>query len=180
MSGSEWVHTSSPYVRPREEGQRDAWTEETAAQGRAGTQRIVRAEEVEAPTDVAEALAITPGAIVVERRRVIYLDGEPTELTNTYYPVHIARGTRLSSTAKIPGGAVTLLATMGYVPHLVQEEVRARMPNDDERTMLTLGPHDPVLHLLRLTIGADGEPFQVDVSVFPASTQRLRYEMRVG
>ncbi|MFE0688956.1 DUF397 domain-containing protein [Streptomyces xiamenensis] len=50
----------------------------------------------------------------------------------------------------------------------------------DRRAALELGPVDPVLHLLRQTRDRDGLPFQVDVSVFAASTQRLRYEMRVG
>ena len=180
MHGGEWVHTSAAYVRPRGRGQKDAWTEETAARGRSGTQRIVQAGEVEAPAEVGDALGLDPGATVIGRRRVIYLDGQATELTDTYYPVDIARGTRLAETAKIPGGAVTLLASMGHVPHLVREEVHARMPDTAERAVLAMGPDEPVLHLLRVTHGADSQPFQVDVSVFPATTQRLRYEMRVN
>ena len=31
MSGSEWVHASTPYLKPRAAGQADAWTEETEA-----------------------------------------------------------------------------------------------------------------------------------------------------
>ena len=179
MGSSEWVHVSAPYLKAREEGQRDAWSEETAARGRRGTQRIVRAGEVEAPSEVAELLGIAAGEPVVARRRMIYLDEEPTELTDTYYPVGIARGTRLAETAKIPGGAVTLLASLGFTGRRVREEVLARMPDEAEREALGLGKHDPVLQLTRVTLDADDKPFQVDVSVFPATTQRLRYEMRI-
>ncbi|WP_439675695.1 GntR family transcriptional regulator [Embleya sp. MST-111070] len=180
MDGNEWVHVSTPYVKPRDKGQRDAWSEETAAQGRTGTQRIIHARDVDAPGEVAKLLGMPERALVVERRRVIYLDGEATELTNTYYPPHIAHGTGLADTAKIPGGSVTLLANLGHTGHLVKEEVSARMPDATEREVLTLGPRDPVLRLVRVTLSAAGEPFQVDVSVFPATTQRLRYEMRIG
>jgi GntR family transcriptional regulator len=180
VDGTEWVHVSTPYVKPRKRGQQDAWSEETAARGRKGSQRIVRAGEVAAPAEVAALLGVPEGSPVVERRRVIYLDDVPTELTDTYYPVKVARGTRLGNTDKIPGGAVTLLANLGHVGHSVSEEVSARMPDATEREVLTLGPHDPVLRLVRVTSDANGEPFQVDVSVFPATTQRLRYEMRIG
>ena len=179
MSGSEWVHVSAPYVKAREEGQRDAWSEETAAQGRSGTQRIVHAQEIAAPAGVAALLGTAEGSTVVERRRMIYLDGEATELTDTYYPVGIARGTALAATARIPGGAVTLLAALGHAGHRVREEVSARLPSATERESLVLGPGDPVLQLTRVTLDAEDQPFQVEVSVFPAATQRLRYEMRI-
>lgn len=179
MGGGEWVHASAPYVKARQEGQRDAWSAETAAQGRSGTQRIVHARETAAPAGVGTLLGVGEGTDVVERRRAIYLDGEATELTDSYYPVEIARGTALAGTARIRGGAVTLLAGLGHTAHLVREEVSARLPSPAEQESLNLGATDPVLQLTRVTSGADGRPFQVDVSVFPASTQQLRYEMRV-
>ncbi|CAL9455674.1 hypothetical protein SUDANB99_02533 [Streptomyces sp. enrichment culture] len=104
MSGTEhWTSTSMPYLTPRAQGQGDAWAEEAAAQGRRGTQRIVSAGEVAADDEPAALLGLTPGEPVVVRRRVIELDGEPVELTDTYYPAHIARGTPLAGTAKIRG-----------------------------------------------------------------------------
>ncbi|MBB0245604.1 UTRA domain-containing protein [Streptomyces alkaliphilus] len=179
MSGNEWVHASAPYVRPRKPGEQDAWSEEAAKKGRRGTQRIVHALQVPAPAEVAAALGVVEGSAVIERRRTIYLDGEATELTNTYYPMAIAGGTRLAEPTKIPGGAVSLLAELGYIARIVREDVRARMPEESERTMLALAPGVPVLELIRRTADASA-PFQVDVSVFPATIQRLRYEMKVG
>ena len=179
MAGSEWVHASTPYLKPRAAGQADAWTAETASKGQRGTQRVVHAGEAAAPEDVAALLGLNTGTTVVVRRRIMLLDGTATELTDTYYPVDVARGTRLAETAKIPGGAVTLLAELGHAGHLVREEVRARMPHESEREALTLGLAEPVLTLTRVTLDAAGRPFQVDVSVFPAATQRLRYEMRM-
>jgi GntR family transcriptional regulator len=180
VGGSEWVHGSAPYVRAREPGERDAWSEETAAAGRSGTQRVVHAHEIPAPAEVLGLLGLIAGSEVVERRRVIFLDGTPTELTNTYYPVAIARGTPLSATARIPGGAVTLLARMGYSGYRVTEEVSARLPSPVERESLNLSALDPVLCLTRVTLDSGDRPFQLDLSVFPATTQRLRYEMRIG
>ncbi|WP_411120801.1 UTRA domain-containing protein [Streptomyces sp. x-19] len=180
MSASEWVSTSMPYLTPRDKGPSDVWGAETAAKGRRGRQRIVRAEEIAAPPEVAELLGTREEEVVVVRRRLMYLDDEPCELTDTFYPAHIARGTRLSGTAKIPGGAVTLLAELGYVGVRVREDVIARMPSAEERAALQAGPLEPVLQLTRLTLDGDDRPIQVDVMVMPAQRQRLRYELRIG
>jgi len=68
---------------------------------------------------------------------------------------------------------------MGHSARLVHEEVHARMPDDAERRTLALAVDEPVLCLTRVTEDESG-PFQVDVSVFPAAGQRLRYELRIG
>ncbi|WP_394813951.1 GntR family transcriptional regulator [Streptomyces litchfieldiae] len=169
-----------PYLTPREKGQPDAWGAETAAKGRRGSQRIVNAGEVAAPPEVAALFGVSVGADVVVRRRIMYLDSEPCELTDTYYPAHIARGTGLAETARIPGGAVTLLAELGHVGARVREDVTARMPSEDEREALRTEPHEPVLRLTRLTLDGDDRPIQADMMVMPAQRQRLRYELRIG
>ncbi|MFJ5674359.1 GntR family transcriptional regulator [Streptomyces sp. NPDC093097] len=180
MSTGEWVSTSMPYLTPQDKGPSDLWGAEAAAKGRRGSQRIVRAEEIAAPSEVAELLGAPAEQTVVVRRRIMYLDDEPCELTDTYYPARLARGTRLASTAKIPGGAVRLLAELGHVGVRVREDVIARMPNAEEQGTLQTSPHEPVLELTRLTLDGDDRPLQVDVMVMPAQRQRLRYELRIG
>ncbi|MFF3335471.1 GntR family transcriptional regulator [Streptomyces sp. NPDC002888] len=180
MSASSWVSTSLPYLTPRQSGQGDPWAAEAAARGRRGGQRIAHAGEVLAPADVAELFGIAEGEPVVVRRRLILLDEEPNELTDTYYPIGIARGTALARTAKIPGGAVTLLAELGHVGALVREDVTAGMPDEEERATLRTAPDEPVLRLTRQTLDRDGRPIQVDRMVMPALRQRLRYQIRIG
>lgn len=179
MSGSGWTSTSMPYLTPRAAGDADAWTDEAEAAGRRGGQRILHADEVDAPTEVARMLGLTAGKTVVARRRIIELDGEPIELTDTYYPADIASGTPLAGTAKIRGGAVTLLAGLGHVGVRAVETVTARMPGPEEREHLRLGPTEPVLRLARTTYDAAGRPIQADLMVMPAGRQQLRYEIDI-
>lgn len=180
MSDSVWVSTSLPYLTPPGAGQPDAWRAEAAARGGKGTQRIVHAGEASAPEEIAALLGLETGGPVVVRRRVIAFDGVPCELTDTYYPVGIARGTRLAETRKIPGGAVRLLAELGHAGVRVREDVSARMPGQEERDALRLGPGEPVLQLCRVTLDGGDRPVQADLTVMPAHRQRLRYEMRIG
>jgi len=135
---------------------------------------------VAAPAEVAGPLGLPEGAAVVVRRRVIELDGVPCELTDTYYPVDVARGTPLAGTVKIRGGAVAHLAARGLEPAHVREEVSARLAGPAERAALGLAPGEPVLCLHRVTLDARERPFQVDLTVFPAAGRRLRYELRQG
>ncbi|MER8071509.1 UTRA domain-containing protein [Streptomyces sp. NPDC094034] len=180
MSVGEWVSTSMPYLTPRGEGQPDAWGAELAARGRRGGQRIVAADEVAASDEVADLLGVAVGEPVVVRRRVMFLEDLPCELTDTYYPASVARGTRLAGTAKIPGGAVTLLAELGYVGVRVREDVTAGMPAEEEREALRIEPGEPVLRLTRITLDMEDRPIQLDKMTMPAHRQRLRYEMRIG
>ncbi|MFK4110571.1 GntR family transcriptional regulator [Streptomyces sp. NPDC002176] len=180
MSDSRWVSASMPYLAPRERGQADAWGAEAAARGGKGGQRIVHAGEVPASDEVAALLGVTAGEAVVVRRRVIELDGRPVELTDTYYPTAIARGTRLAERGKIPGGAVTLLAELSHRGVRVREDVTARMPDAEEREALRLDAGEPVLRLSRVTFDDTDRPIQADLMVMPAHRQQLRYEIRIG
>ncbi|MET9610363.1 UTRA domain-containing protein [Streptomyces sp. NPDC006512] len=180
MSGNEWTSTSMPYLTPRASGTTDAWSEEARAAGRSGSQRIVHAGKVPAPAAVALLLRLPEGDPVVVRRRIIELDDEPNELTDTYYPADIASDTPLAAKEKIRGGAVTLLATLGHVGVRVVEDVTARMPRAEEREQLRLGSGEPVLQLTRTTYDTADRPVQADVMVMPASRQQLRYEIRIG
>ncbi|WP_329017809.1 UTRA domain-containing protein [Streptomyces sp. NBC_00690] len=180
MSTGEWINTSTPYLAPRPKGQGEAWGAETAMEGRQGRQRILYAGEASAPRDVAERLGLHEGDAVVVRRRLMLLDGRPCELTDSYYSTEIARNTRLAQATKIPGGAVTYLAGLGYVGARAREDVSARMPHAHEREALCSGDDEPVLQVVRTTLDRDDNPIQVDVMIMLASSQRLQYEIRIG
>ncbi|MGT2527911.1 GntR family transcriptional regulator [Streptomyces nojiriensis] len=180
MSSSGWTSTSMPYLTPRAAGDSDAWSSEAKGAGRRGGQRILHAGEVSASAEVARMLGLADEATVVVRRRLIELDGESTELTDTYYPADIAAGTPLAGTAKIRGGAVTLLAGLGHIGVRVVENVTARMPSADEREQLRLGPAEPVLQLSRATYDSADRAIQADVMVMPAGRRQLQYEIRIG
>ncbi|MGY0060223.1 GntR family transcriptional regulator [Streptomyces sp. LZ34] len=180
MAGDAWISTSMPYLRPAGGGRGDVWSEEAAAHGRRGTQRIVQAGEVSVPAVVARLLGVEAGAAVVVRRRIMYLDEQPCELTDSYYPAHIAVGTGLASTAKIRGGAAALLAQLGHVGRRVREDVTARMPDEQERELLRTAELEPVMCLERVVLDGDNRPIQADLITMPAHRQRLRYELRMG
>ncbi|MCX4581018.1 UTRA domain-containing protein [Streptomyces sp. NBC_01571] len=173
-----WISASAPYLAPRAPGQRDAWSEEAAGHGRKGGQELIFAGTMQAPPLVARALGVDTEEAAVARKRIITLDGEPVELTDTYYPTSVASDTPLASPQKIKGGAVTLLAELGYAVTDIHEDISARMPTADERRLLHLGADEPVLLLLRVHVASDGKPVQVDAITMPSRGRHLSYTLK--
>ena len=174
-----WVGTSVPYLTPRTGDQADAWSEEAATTGQTGTQKLREVTEAMPPQDVAAALGLSPGETAVVRRRVMFFDDQPVELTDSWYPAAVASGTALGEPRKIKGGAVTLLAELGYVAHEAREEIECRPATADEATELKLTPGAPVIALTRTTLTADEVPFEVSVMTMVAAGRRLRYRLVV-
>ncbi|MFB7545032.1 GntR family transcriptional regulator [Streptomyces zaomyceticus] len=171
-----WVGEAQPYLGPRPAGETDAWTAEAASRGRRGGQRLLCVEEVEPPPAVREFFGVEPGDSVVVRGRLILLDDAPVELAYSYYPGHIARGTRLADARKIPGGAVTLLATLGYVPEDEPlEDVGPAAADEIQGKTLGVPAGSPVLVLTRFTRSTNGEPMEVSVMTM---TRHLQYRQR--
>lgn len=173
----EWVSTSAPYIDPHGGY---SWSDEAAAQGTHGTQRLTFAGVINPPADVAAALGLDAGEDAVVRRRVMLLDDHPVELTDSYYPPSIAAGTALAEQRKIPGGALKLMAELGVQRSEVQEDVIARPATPAEQDALQLGDGEWVLILSRLTHSTDAIPIEVSVMTMPARQRKLRYTMKAG
>ncbi|MEE6264914.1 MULTISPECIES: UTRA domain-containing protein [Streptomyces] len=177
MPGDDWTGTSTPYIKS---GQGDAWGKEAAQQGRSGTQRILAAGEARAPQAVTNALCLPATEGVIMRERLILLDEKPIEVAHSYWPKRIADGTALAKTGRIRGGAVTLLAELGYRPGTVTEEVSTRPATEREVEVLQLtDDNEWVLTLTRTISTPDGFPYEVSVMVNPGRVGRLHYSMKV-
>ncbi len=177
MANDRWTGSSTPYIQS---GQGDAWGKEAAERGRSGTQRILGAGTQPAPLAVAEAMGVEAGTPVVARQRLILLDGQPIEYANSYWPASVAEGTQLAATEKIRGGAVSLLAELGYQPGTVSEDVQTRPPTKEEAEVLQLADNSEwVLTLTRTIATPDGHPYEVSVMVNPGRIGRLHYSMEV-
>ena len=177
MSDDQWVSDSAPYIRPREGGSSDAWTEEAALRGRTGGQKTLSVATIPPTDEVRVALGLAHGEEVVVRRRLILLDNNPVELSDSYYPATIAAGTRLADPRKIPGGAVRLLADLGFVGEGTVEHVRADSATSEQAELLGLAPGSAVLQLVRINATSDGAPFEVSIMTMPPG-RHLTYRTR--
>jgi GntR family transcriptional regulator len=150
-----WTSTSVPYLTPSAPGEPDAWT--TQSKGR-GSQRILSAGEQHATAEVAAALGLAEGATVVHRSRLILLDGVPIEIVNSHWPAEWAAGTALAELEPIKGGAVRLLADLGWKSGKSIDDLSAELA--DEMWAPTVEPGTPLLVIRRTLLTHDNAPFE--------------------
>ena len=181
MGYPRWNTTSDRYLDPTAG---DAWAADAAATGQRGTQRILDAETIPAPDDIADLLGVPAGASVVRRRRLVLADEQPVEIATSYWPGSLAAMTVLALPQKIAGGAVRFLAELGYTPHEVREDITVRSSTAAEEVLfqqrpLALVHAEPVMELTRVLLDHEGQPFQVDVNVMREG-QHIRYTRQAG
>ncbi|MGR6924143.1 GntR family transcriptional regulator [[Actinomadura] parvosata] len=126
---------------------------------------LLHVNEVEPPVDIAQALDLDEGEQCVERHRVLLHDGDPIELSWSYYPLDIASGSPLARRAKIKGGAPKVLADLGFPQRTFEDRVSVRQPRTEEVVMLDLPADVPVIRQFRVIRSDDGRPVEASVLI---------------
>jgi GntR family transcriptional regulator len=175
------VDDTASYLTP---GDGDAWGRAVKAAGARGTQKLRTASRVTPPDWVATALDVStigPAGTVVARRRTMYIDDEAVELTDSYYPLEVAADTGLERPGRIPGGAVTLLAELGYAAHHADEAVDLdSRPTATEAGLLGVEPSTRVVRIRRVVKTAADAPFEaMEIVMLPAG-RTLHHRVIIG
>ncbi len=129
-------------------------------------------ERLAAPTHVAEALLIEPGADVYARARLVRHEGNPTHTLTSYYRADDVEGTPLVDPSPGPagrGGGFAVLTLQGLEPDQITESLTARMPTPDESAMLELPAGEPVMVLHRTTRTKEGRVVEYAEGIHAAS-----------
>lgn len=92
----------------------------------------VRVGDVLPSLDVAYALGVEPGVVVLSRYRRFVKDGRSVQLATSYLPTELTRGTRIEHTDTGPGGTYQRLAEQGWKPTRFTEQIIGRAPTPGE------------------------------------------------
>jgi GntR family transcriptional regulator len=165
------------YLTAEPGGHRATWAGEGERQGFTATQDIIEVATVAAPADVAARLELDEGARTVIRRRILYVDGVPVQLADSYYPAELAEGTELAEARKLRGYTFGALQRLGVeLDHFV-DELHMRMPTPAEVRSLRLGKGTPVVRVIRTTYATTGRPVEVADQVLAGDRYVLTYEI---
>ncbi len=156
---------------------RRPWHTDLADQGFEATQRITEVAAVALPGEIAERLDLPVGTRGVVRRRVLYVDSIPVQLSDSYYAAHLAEGTELATHEKLRGYSFAALERMGIKIGHFRDDLYARMPTPVEARLLHLGKGTPVVKLLRVTFAADNTPVEVTDQILASDRYILSYEI---
>ncbi|MEU4161277.1 GntR family transcriptional regulator [Actinoplanes sp. NPDC026670] len=171
------VIRASHYPRPAPEGQPYPWISTHSTPNRPARIDLISVDEVPAPAQVAAAFGAENGASVLCRHQLLHLGDEPAELLWSYYPVEIARGTRLAERRKIKGGTPAVLAELGYPLRNAIDQVGTRLATVDEFIALKLPQDMPVLRQIRVLYTDNQRPVQVDIMIKAGQQYEIQYEL---
>ncbi|MGY0388182.1 GntR family transcriptional regulator [Nocardioides sp. WG-D5] len=160
--------------RLRERGQAPLQAEAETA-GLDWRQEILELGITPAPSWVAEWFGIEPGAETFVRRRRTWVEGEPTQLADSYYLPEVVRGTLVTEENTGPGGSYARLEEAGH--HIIhfREELEARQPTPEEAEEIQLPSGVPVIELHRIAFTTGG-PLEVFRSVMAGNRHTFAYE----
>ncbi|WP_121703754.1 GntR family transcriptional regulator [Streptomyces sp. E5N298] len=136
----------------------------------------VTVSEEAAPVSVAAVLDLADEETVCVRRRRFVLDGKPVLLATSYLPASLVAGSAITQEDTGPGGMYARLAELGYKPVHFREEVRSRMPSQDEATQLVMSAGTPVILVCRTAFTAEGRPVEINEMTLDAASYILEYD----
>ncbi|MFE2297934.1 GntR family transcriptional regulator [Streptomyces sp. NPDC059445] len=173
------AQTISPahYFAPSEPGQPYRWLSEATKRQQRSKYRMLEVGEVVPPVEVARALRLEGGGTAMFRSRIGFLDDLPAELVHSYYPIELARGTRLADRRLIPGGSPALLAELGYPTRSQEDAVAARPATTEEYEALEIPRDVPVLEVFRVVYSNNEKPIEVTLVVKPAHRFKMGYRI---
>ncbi|AXB41476.1 GntR family transcriptional regulator [Amycolatopsis albispora] len=139
------------------------------------TYQLLSVEKTRPPADAAAILGLGDTETAVLRQRLLLRDGEPVELSYSYYPSDIATGTALAHPAKIPGGAPQILTDLGLPQRHFTDHITARAATTTEITLLDLPATVPVIRQLRVIHTNNDRPVEASILIKGAHRYQLRY-----
>lgn len=141
---------------------------------------VQRADEL-----MVQQLGLSPGDQVISRHQERRIDRTPWSMQTTFYPMALlARGeraTRLLEASNVEGGMVNYFRKyLGIDQVAWRDTIIARPPTLVERNFFVLPDRIPVamFEFRRVGYDADGKPFRLTVTVYPAD--RNQFEMEAG
>ncbi|MBW4719642.1 GntR family transcriptional regulator [Saccharothrix obliqua] len=164
------------YVRDRESFVVEAGNY-FAPSARGYSYQLLDVAEVNPPADVAAALGLGDRERAVVRHRLMSHDGEPVELSHSYYPARLAIGTPLAGKGKIRGGAPQALADLGSPQRRFTDRLSVRQPTPDEVQLLDLPAEVPVIRQFRVIYTDDDRPVETTVMVKGGHLYELLYRV---
>jgi GntR family transcriptional regulator len=154
-----------------------SFTQEIAARGMRPASRVLAAETLSAPVELAQALSVMPGSELIRIRRLRLADDVPMALETCHLPHALAPGLLDHDLANQSLYQV-LQDHYGIAPSSAKQTIEATMPSAEERELLLLPRGVPVLRIHRFTAADDGRIIEFVRSAYRGDRYQLNVELR--
>ncbi|GAA3307498.1 UTRA domain-containing protein [Nonomuraea dietziae] len=92
--------------------------------------------------EIASRLELGDADLAVVRRRLRFVDGQPYNTNDSYFPRDLVRGSEIERPGDIARGANRVLEELGHGQVRVVDDIMARMPNQSEARAPPAGARD--------------------------------------
>ncbi|MEU8248637.1 GntR family transcriptional regulator [Nonomuraea sp. NPDC048916] len=164
-------------LEPQPTGEvREAFAFAVSQEGREPSQ-LIEVLTVTPVEEIASRLELADGELAVVRRRLRFVDGQPYNTNDSYFPRDLVANSEIARPGDIARGANRVLEELGHEQMRVVDDIWARMPNQEEAERLQLELGTPVVVYVRVGYDRADLPVRVAVSVLPADKHLIRYEL---
>jgi DNA-binding GntR family transcriptional regulator len=153
----------------------DRFSQQIVAEGRTPSQTI-EVSLVQATPELAQRLQVNEGDTIVARRRVRFINGEPTNINDSHFPIDLVKDSEIMLPTYLPRGTDQVLVELGYRQDHAIDEIFIRMPTPAEIHRLDLGPGTPVAVHFDTGYTVEGLPVQCAVNVLPGDRHKIVFE----
>lgn len=168
---------SDRFARLRREQGKAAFLAEAEDAGAKPSVDQLVVTDVVPPEAVARKLKLSSNERVISRSRRYLISGQPVQFATSYIPSDIAQGTTITENNPGPGGIYGRIEEAGHRLDHFEEEIQARIPNQEEARRLAMPPGVPVFHLVRTAFDTAGRPVEVCDTVMSSDVYVLDYRL---
>lgn len=149
----------------------DGWASDVVDQGGTPHESVVAVEVVDPPDEIRTKLRLGADDPALLRRRVRSINGEAAQLSSSYFPYEMVKGTAFMrpGSQSAPGG---LLASIGRPQRRKRHEITARNATPEEAEQLELLPGTPLIR--HVVVGYDKDDLAVRCMVTLAASDVAR------
>jgi GntR family transcriptional regulator len=154
-----------------------SFSQDIVARGMRPSSKVLEAELLPAPAELAHSLDILPGAELLRIRRLRLADDDPVALETSHLPHSIAPGLLKHELEK--RSLYEILRTDYGIEFVsAKQTIEASEATAEERELLLLPRRVPVLRLHRFTSGVDGRVLEFVRAVYRGDRYQLHVELR--
>ncbi|HTY71920.1 MAG TPA: GntR family transcriptional regulator [Actinomycetes bacterium] len=165
------TYVGSPRVVECDLASVTGFSEQMRRSGMAPGARVLAAERVRAPREVAQALGLSTGTSTLRVRRVRSADGEPVALEESWFPGRLFPDLL---DRDLEGSLYALLASdWGRHPVRLRETLEPVIAGDADCALLGTPPGAPLMLVTRVALDATGTPVEFARDLFRADRTRL-------
>lgn len=170
------LHRPQAEFEPAPSAEMDRFMAQITAEGRVPAQTIA-VEVIPPPQYVADKLG-SDAKVVVVRRRVRSIDGEPYNINDSYFPLALVASSEIMLPNDIARGASQVLAELDAEQVRLIHEWHFRQPTPDEARRLELLPGTAVGVCWTVGYDATGRAVRCVYNVLPGDRNVVVYELR--